>query len=422
MTGTSRVLSAQSGLASRMLSGGAIEAVMTDPVFRSIFIILIIQGVAFGSQMPFMPLWATERLGVGPVEVGTISLVTSLATTAFGLGYGVVTDRTRRRVPWLVVAFGIAIPLRIAIAWTESFVIGTLLYAAISIAMFTLFFAILGDWFRHRSDERGAEISNIVRLGFTIGWLIGSFGAGRVVAVYGFDGLFLTTAVLQVISFAVLVLGVRDAPFVNIAPVAEVGGVVANSVWHDVMQAPMAWYLLTTVCTGAASVARMTMLPLYLRNVVNVDNDSVGIVFGIGPVYEIPVSLLAASAVRRYGVVPVLYIGIAAGVFYFGAIAFTSTFAPFLAIEILYAIVVTATFGFGIVHVQSLLPKRGGTAIAVYNAASTVGPVVAAPALGYVAENIGWSPVFVIASVLMAVACGTFMMSDRAGRRAGLLR
>ncbi|NBT95917.1 MAG: MFS transporter, partial [Chloroflexi bacterium] len=398
-----------------MLSGGAIEAVMTDPVFRSIFIILIIQGVAFGSQMPFMPLWATERLGVGPVEVGTISLVTSLATTAFGLGYGVVTDRTRRRVPWLVVAFGIAIPLRIAIAWTESFVVGTLLYAAISIAMFTLFFAILGDWLRHRNDERGAEISNIVRLGFTIGWLIGSFGAGRVVALYGFDGLFLTTAVLQVLSFAVLVLGVRDAPFVNIAPVAEVGGVVAKSVWRDLMQAPMAWYLLTTVCTGAASVARMTMLPLYLRNVVKVDTDSVGIVFGIEPVYEIPISLLAATIVRRYGVVPVLYIGIAAGVFYFGAIAFTSTFAPFLAIEILYAIVVTATFGFGIVHVQSLLPKRGGTAIAVYNAASTVGPVVAAPALGYVAENIGWSPVFVIASVLMAVACGTFMMSDRAG-------
>ena len=48
MTGTSRVLSAKPGLASRMLSGGAIEAVMTDPVFRSIFIILIIQGVAFG--------------------------------------------------------------------------------------------------------------------------------------------------------------------------------------------------------------------------------------------------------------------------------------------------------------------------------------------------------------------------------------
>lgn len=410
------------GWASRLLSGGAIEAVMTDPVFRSIFIILIIQGVALGSQMPFMPLWATERLGVGPVEVGTISLVTSLATAAFGLSYGVVTDRTRRRVPWLVVAFGLAIPLRIAIAWTENFIIGTLLYAAISVAMFTLFFAILGDWFRHRKDERGAEITNIVRLGFTIGWLIGSFGAGRVVAMVGFDGLFLTTAVLQFLSFAVLALGVRDAPFTNIAPVVEVDGVVAKSVWHDLIRAPMAWYLLTTICTGAASVARMTMLPLYLRDVVKVDTESVGIVFGIEPVYEIPISLLAASVVRRYGVVPFLFIGNAAGIFYFGAIAFTSTFAPFLAIEVLYAIVVTATFGFGIVHAQNLLPKRGGTAIAVYNAASMVGPVVAAPALGYVAENIGWSPVFVIASVLMAVACGTFFMSDRAGRRAGLLR
>ena len=395
---------------------------MTDPVFRSIFIILIIQGVALGSQMPFMPLWATERLGVGPVEVGTISLVTSLATAAFGLSYGVVTDRTRRRVPWLVVAFGLAIPLRIAIAWTENFIIGTLLYAAISVAMFTLFFAILGDWFRHRKDERGAEITNIVRLGFTIGWLIGSFAAGRVVAMVGFDGLFLTTAVLQFLSFAVLALGVRDAPFTNIAPVVEVDGVVAKSVWHDLIRAPMAWYLLTTICTGAASVARMTMLPLYLRDVVKVDTESVGIVFGIEPVYEIPISLLAASVVRRYGVVPFLFIGNAAGIFYFGAIAFTSTFAPFLAIEVLYAIVVTATFGFGIVHAQNLLPKRGGTAIAVYNAASMVGPVVAAPALGYVAENIGWSPVFVIASVLMAVACGTFFMSDRAGRRAGLLR
>ncbi|MCX5986392.1 MAG: MFS transporter [Chloroflexi bacterium] len=422
MTGASRSQGVRPGWASRLLSGGAIEAVMTDPVFRSIFIILIIQGVALGSQMPFMPLWATERLGVGPVEVGTISLVTSLATAAFGLSYGVVTDRTRRRVPWLVVAFGLAIPLRIAIAWTENFIIGTLLYAAISVAMFTLFFAILGDWFRHRKDERGAEITNIVRLGFTIGWLIGSFAAGRVVAMVGFDGLFLTTAVLQFLSFAVLALGVRDAPFTNIAPVVEVDGVVAKSVWHDLIRAPMAWYLLTTICTGAASVARMTMLPLYLRDVVKVDTESVGIVFGIEPVYEIPISLLAASVVRRYGVVPFLFIGNAAGIFYFGAIAFTSTFAPFLAIEVLYAIVVTATFGFGIVHAQNLLPKRGGTAIAVYNAASMVGPVVAAPALGYVAENIGWSPVFVIASVLMAVACGTFFMSDRAGRRAGLLR
>ena len=109
------------------------------------------------------------------------------------------------------------------------------------------------------------------------------------VALYGFEGLFLTTAVLQVLSFAVLVSGVRDAPFVTNAPVADAGGVVAKSVWHDLMQAPMAWYLLTTVCTGAASVARMTMLPLYLRNVVKVDTDAVGIVFGIEPVYEIPI-------------------------------------------------------------------------------------------------------------------------------------
>ena len=402
-------------------SRGPVGVVLNDTVYRSIFLILVVQGVMFGGQMPFMPLWAKDQLGAGSVEVGTISLVSSLVTTAFGLAYGIVTDRTRRRVIWITAAYAIALPVRIALAYVTSLVVGAVMYALIGLAMFVLYYAILGDWLHHRRDPQRAEVMNIVRLGFTIGWLTGAFGAGWFVTQFGYDGMFLGTAVLHAVSMVLLVTGVRDAPTPDVRATGEGTGHDSSPVWLDLARPAVAWYLLTSICTGAASVARMTLLPLYLRGVVQADPDSIGVVFGIEPVYEIPVSLLAGAVVGRLGVPRLMLIGLGAGIVYFAAVAATSTFVPFLLIEALYAVVVTATFGFGLVHVQNLMPRRGGMAIAAYNAAGTVGPLVAAPGLGWVADNIGWTPVYVTASVLMAVAMATMWMSDRAHRGEGLL-
>ena len=68
------------------------------------------------------------------------------------------------------------------------------------------------------TSQLGAELFkamtgvNIVRLGFTLGWLTGAFGAGWFVTRFGYDGMFLGTAVLHALSMALLVTGVRDAP------------------------------------------------------------------------------------------------------------------------------------------------------------------------------------------------------------------
>lgn len=401
---------------------GPVGVVASDAVYRSIFLILVVQGVMFGGQMPFMPLWAKDQLGAGSVEVGAISLVSSLVTTAFGLAYGIVTDRTRRRVIWILAAYAVALPVRIALAYVTSLVVGAVLYALIGMAMFVLYYAILGDWLRHRQDPRRAEVMNIVRLGFTIGWLTGAFAAGWFVTRFGYDGMFLGTGVLHAISIFLLVTGVRDAPMPVLGELGEGDGQDTRPLWADLVRPAVAWYLVTSICTGGASVARMTLLPLYLRDVVHADADAIGVVFGIEPVYEIPVSLLAGAIVGRLGVERLMLIGIGAGILYFGAVAITTSFLPFLAIEALYAVVVTATFGFGLVHVQNLMPRRGGVAVAAYNAAGTVGPLLAAPGLGWVADNVGWTPVYVTASALMAIALVTMWLSDRSYREGRLLR
>lgn len=401
---------------------GPVRVVLHDAVYRSIFLILVVQGVMFGGQMPFMPLWAKDQLGAGSVEVGAISLVSSLVTTGFGLAYGLVTDRTGRRVSWILWAYAVALPVRIALAYVTSLVIGAVLYALIGMAMFVLFYAILGDWLRHRQDQQRAEVMNIVRLGFTIGWLTGAFGAGWFVTNFGYDGMFLGTAALHALSMALLVTGVRDAPMGDSRAVGAPARSDDTPLWADLSRPAVAWYLATTVCTGAASVARMTLLPLYLRDVVRADADAVGVVFGIEPLYEIPVTLLAGAIVGRVGVERLMLVGIGAGILYFAAVAATTSFLPFLAIEALYAVVVTATFGFGLVHAQNLMPRRGGMAIATYNAAGTVGPLFAAPGLGWVADHVGWTTVYVTASALMGVALAAMWLSDRANRADRLLR
>lgn len=403
---------------------GPAGTVLHDTVYRSVFLILVVQGVMFGGQMPFMPLWAKDQLGAGSAMVGTISLVSSLVTTAFALAYGFFTDRTRRRVRWIIIAYAIALPTRIALAYVTSFVVGAALYSLIGMAMFVLYYAILGDWLQHRQSTQRAEVMNIVRLGFTIGWLTGAFGAGWFVTHFGYDGMFIASAVLHAISMVLLVTGVRDAPLAERDPGRDPVATAhdATPLWVDLVRPAVAWYLLTSICTGAASVARMTLLPLYLRDVVQADADAIGVVFGIEPVYEIPVSLLAGAVVGRLGVERLMVIGIGAGVVYFAAVAVTTSFVPFLVIEALYAVVVTATFGFGLVHVQNLMPRRGGMAIAAYNAAGTVGPLIAAPGLGWVADNVGWVPVYVTAATLMAIGLATMWMSDRANRHDRLLR
>ncbi len=409
-------------------TAGPAGVVLRDPVYRSMFLILVAQGVVFGSQMPFMPLWAQDRLGAGTIEVGVVGVVASIVSTIFGFAYGMATDRTRRRVAWLVAAYGLAIPLRIFLAYVTDLTVGAAAYAIASMAMFVLHFAILGDWFRYRNEPRGAEITNIVRLGFTSGWLIGSFGAGWWVARFGYDGLYLATAALQVLSFVLLVVGVRDAP-IQSDPVARSagGGIADPETWREFSRPEVAWYLASTVCMGAAGVARMTLLPLYLREAVTAEGEAlgteaIGMVFGIETVWEIPVALLAGAVVRRVGVSRVLQAGIVASVMYFAAVAATSTFLPFMVIEALYATVVTTTFGFGIVHMQHMIPDRGGTAIAMYNAAGTVGPVFAAPLLGWVAVEIGWTAMFAMASMLSVAAFWAFTMSERVSRTNRLLR
>jgi MFS family permease len=389
-----------------------------------VFLILVVQGVMFGGQMPFMPLWAKDQLGATSAMVGTISLVSSLVTTAFTLAFGYVTDRTGKRVRWIVVAYVIALPVRIALAFVTSFVVGAIMYSLIGMAMFVLYYAILGDWLQYRQSTQRAEVMNIVRLGFTIGWLTGAFGAGWFVTRFGYDGMFIATAVLHATSIVLLVTGVRDAPNsgMQLGPDRLASDEDTTPLWVDLVRPAVAWYLLTSICTGAASVARMTLLPLFLRDVVRADADAIGVVFGIEPVYEIPVSLLAGAVVGRLGVERLMTIGIGAGVVYFAAVAATSTFLPFLILEALYAVVVTATFGFGLVHVQNLMPRRGGMAIAAYNATGTIGPLIAAPGLGWMADNVGWVQVYVTAATLMAFGLATMWTSERANRVDRLLR
>ncbi|HEV2125666.1 MAG TPA: MFS transporter, partial [Chloroflexota bacterium] len=205
----------------RFVGLGGVPTTLGDPLYRALFPVLVAQGVIFGGQTPFTPLWAKEVLGADTVGAGVLQAWAALLAVCFGLAYGLRSDRTRRRTRWLLVAFLLGIPARLALPWVTEYWLGVALNAVATMGTFSLVFALLGDWLRYRQEQQSAQIHSTVRLAFALGWQIGAAGAGIVVARFGYGGLFLLTAALQAVTVLCVIWGVRDAPATDDSPTTD---------------------------------------------------------------------------------------------------------------------------------------------------------------------------------------------------------
>jgi len=93
-------------------------------------------------------------------------------------------------------------------------------------------------------------------------------------------------------------------------------------------------------------------------------------------------------------------------------IFFVVLFIQGVALEPLFALTVATTNGVGILHVQTVLPKREGTALALYNLGFQFGPVATSPILGYLAEQSGWGSAFAASAVLALTSAIVFLASQ----------
>ena len=391
----------------------SLRLLLVDPIYRSFVVVLLLYGIAAGCSVPFISLWATEVLHADTVQTGLLRTIAGLGGVVFSLAFGAVSDRTLKRRRWLVGALGVGTVAWIGLAATRQYALGAFLYMLTSLGGYTLIFALLGDWLRYRQPTGVALLNNGVRFAFALGWVIGPTLGGTVIEWLGYTALFATTAIAQGLSTVLAVRGLRDVPTNEVATtVASEGSSPSpDTVAHG--YGPLALFTLAMFCVFAAGPGRMVLLPLYVTQELDAPVRLVGTLFTIGVGCELPLFLLVGRLADRYGSVRLLFVGMLAQVIYFGALAVSHSYWQIAAVEPFFSLTMTTVNGVGMLYVQTLVPRRAGTAIAFYNVTLLLGPVVAAPLLAYLAEQAGYVSTFAASGVLSVLALGAFLASLR---------
>src|SRR5687768_14879591 len=130
---------------------------------------LLVLGFGSGGAFSFVSLWAAQVLGADAVQVGLIRTVAGLVAVVVGVGIGYASDRSRRRVPWIVGGVAVSAVGWVGVALAREYVLGVAAYTLTSLGGFTLVFALLGDWLRHRRDPNATVVNSNVRLAFSVG-------------------------------------------------------------------------------------------------------------------------------------------------------------------------------------------------------------------------------------------------------------
>src|SRR5687767_6813998 len=134
---------------------------------------LLVLGFGSGGAFSFVSLWAAQVLGADAVQVGLIRTVAGLVAVVVGVAIGYASDRSRRRVPWIVGGMAMSALGWVGVAMARDYVLGVAAYTLTGIGNYTVVFALLGDWLRHRRDPDATVVNSNVRLAFAIGWVAG---------------------------------------------------------------------------------------------------------------------------------------------------------------------------------------------------------------------------------------------------------
>lgn len=381
----------------------------TDPVYRAFLVAMLLQGIAVGGTLPYIPLWATTVLGVGPTEAGLLQTFSGVAGVALSFFLGHISDRTNRRAPWIFATMAFASIASLLLATVSNFLFAGVLYAVASASVFGILFALLSDWLRHRQQDEASVVHSTVRVAYTMGWAIGPVVAAYVVDLGSYPILFMGMAAVQAAMALLIKTRLPDPP----ARPAPMKG-------HDRLQTqvavgygPLIAYSAAVFCVSGAIGARYVVMPLYISQHLGRPASDLGIVLLASALAQVPLMIMAGYLAERWKVVPLLLAGHVITAIHYVAYISCPTYWQIFLLQPVFAAGHVTWNCVGIRHAQDLLPGRAGTAMAYYDSASRLGPLVASPILGHLIAGSGYQVAFGAGAAMAVASLCIFVLSGR---------
>ena len=366
-----------------------------------------------GTFFPFFSLYLRDRVGLTGTQVGLTTAIIPLVGLAAQPFWGQVADRTgSRRLVLAIVSLGVALA-NLGLGFFEGFVgtlAGTALLALFLTVVLPLATAVSLAALAMGPDgdaNLGAQAFGRVRLWGTVGFLVGvvvfprlpaTFLADTSVPWHGLGRLFPITASLSLVA-ALLALTLPSSPALSIR---SRRGDVRRLLRH----APAFRLLVLVFFAHAFLQGPIYLFPLFISELGG-DVSTLGNMWILMLLFEIPLIGYAGSTLRRLGPRGVLLMGLLAEVIRWSTCALTENITLVYAVQLLHGVGVAGIIIGAPLYLEQVTPERlRATGQSLVSAAGYgAGAIVSNILGGWLFDHAGHHAPYAMAGIGLAVLC-----------------
>jgi SET family sugar efflux transporter-like MFS transporter len=378
-------------------------------------------GMAFSFFSPFISTWGTEEVGMSPRGFSLFMTCTSLSAILVGTLMGKLSDtHLARRQMLIIAATGGALGYAGYAYFRNPYILGLIgcTILAISSGCFAQLFAHVREEY-HKPQGGGMApglLMSVVRVCFSFAWTVGPAVGSVVLVAYGFRGLFSAAAVLWCIFLIGVIIFVpyRARP-------KRVSSIKIDSIWHTFRRRDV------VICSAAFAVLFATLsinmmnLPLAIIHTLGGTERDFGIVFGIGPLVEVPMMIWFGHLASRGFQLPLIRLGFVLALLYFFGLSFATAPWHVYLLQIVSGVMISICSNVAIVFFQDLLPSQPGLATALYVNAQASGNLLGVLSFGFLVEGFGHRGVFIACTGLAALALVMIFQYKRPAEPVGVI-
>ncbi|MBT8226800.1 MAG: sugar efflux transporter [Dactylosporangium sp.] len=354
------------------------------PLARLLVPLGAVTGItAFASALtnPFLAVFLSQSLGVGPVASAVFLVLMPLASVVMATVLGHLSDRRRIRRRLLLVAAvsgGIG-SLCFALVdnyWVLLAVSMTLMAVAGSLS--PQVFAYAKQLLDHSRSTRAPMTISTLRMLVSVAWVLGPPLAGMLLGVIGFGGLFALTAGGFVVAAMVVVFWLAEPSpprsGADLPVTRHRDGGLNPTVWSTMLAFLMLqWAIMLAVLT----------LPLFISEDLHGEIKDAGLVLGLCAALEIPLMVFFGALATRLPLRGLVLFGTGFGLAYYVAVAASTAVWQVAAAQVLNACYISAVLGLGISYFQDLMPTSPGLSTTLFTNTNRIAAMFAGAVFGY---------------------------------------
>jgi SET family sugar efflux transporter-like MFS transporter len=157
-------------------------------------------------------------------------------------------------------------------------------------------------------------------------------------------------------------------------------------------------------------------MPLYLSKELMMDVGTLGVLFGIAALCEIPVMMNAGWLAARFGAFKMLAIGLCCACLFYISVLTVTEYWSLVAIQLLNGIFIGLSATLGMVVLQDMMKDRLGFASTLFTNMLQVSMLMASLSIGVVGEFFRYYNAFMICliGVLVALSLMVYFMRTQA--------